>query len=162
MCVQIPGKRFPEEDQAQGWTREAALLRAWTSCGWTLVMGREHGNISLVKRQRFRSGSSEIIWGLSWWSLFLPEKSHGQRSLVGYSPKGHKESDTTGRLSTGGPVVKNPPANAGDMGWPLVPEDPTCHGATKLLCHNCWSLCALESVLHTKRGHRNEKPTHHS
>ena len=23
----------------------------------------------------------------------MPEKSHGQRSLAGYSPKGHKESD---------------------------------------------------------------------
>ena len=28
----------------------------------------------------------------------LPGKSHGQRSLVGYSPWGHKESDTTERL----------------------------------------------------------------
>ena len=27
--------------------------------------------------------------------VFLPGESHGQRSLVGYSPKGHKESDTT-------------------------------------------------------------------
>ena len=27
--------------------------------------------------------------------MFLPEKFHGQRSLVGYSPRGHKESDTT-------------------------------------------------------------------
>ena len=27
--------------------------------------------------------------------VFLPEESHGQRSLVGYSPWGHKESDTT-------------------------------------------------------------------
>ena len=26
--------------------------------------------------------------------LFLPRESHGQRSLVGYSPLGHKESDT--------------------------------------------------------------------
>ena len=26
------------------------------------------------------------------------EKYHGQRSLVGYSPRGHKESDTTERL----------------------------------------------------------------
>ena len=26
--------------------------------------------------------------------VFLPEKSHGQRSLVGYSPWGHKKSDT--------------------------------------------------------------------
>ena len=27
--------------------------------------------------------------------LFLPEKSHGQRSLAGYSPWSHKELDTT-------------------------------------------------------------------
>ena len=26
--------------------------------------------------------------------LFLPGKFHGQSSLIGYSPKGHKESDT--------------------------------------------------------------------
>ena len=31
--------------------------------------------------------------------VFLPGESHGQRSLVGYSPKGRKESDTTERLS---------------------------------------------------------------
>ena len=28
------------------------------------------------------------------------EKPHGQRSLVGYSPKGHKESDMAEQLST--------------------------------------------------------------
>ena len=28
-------------------------------------------------------------------SVHLPEKSQGQRSLVGYSPWGHKQSDTT-------------------------------------------------------------------
>ena len=28
-------------------------------------------------------------------SVFLPEKSYGQRSLVGYSPWGNKELDTT-------------------------------------------------------------------
>ena len=27
--------------------------------------------------------------------VFLPMKSHGQRSLAGYSSKGHKESDMT-------------------------------------------------------------------
>ena len=27
-------------------------------------------------------------------SIFLPGKSHEQRSLVGYSPCGHQESDT--------------------------------------------------------------------
>ena len=30
--------------------------------------------------------------------VLLPGKSHGQRSLVGYSPWGRKESDTTERL----------------------------------------------------------------
>ena len=30
--------------------------------------------------------------------VFLPGKSHGQRSLVGYSPWGHKESDMTERF----------------------------------------------------------------
>ena len=28
-------------------------------------------------------------------SVLLPGKSHGWRSLVGYSPRGHKESDMT-------------------------------------------------------------------
>ena len=32
--------------------------------------------------------------------MFLSGKPHGQRSLVGYSPWGHKESDTTKQLST--------------------------------------------------------------
>ena len=41
------------------------------------------------------------VWKSPWrkkWQLtpvFLPGKSHGQRSLVGYSPWGHKDSDMT-------------------------------------------------------------------
>ena len=33
--------------------------------------------------------------------VFLPGESHGQRSLEGYSPQGHKESDTTEQLTLG-------------------------------------------------------------
>ena len=33
-------------------------------------------------------------------SVFLPGKFHGQKNLAGYSPWGHKESDTTEQLST--------------------------------------------------------------
>ena len=35
----------------------------------------------------------KIPWRRKWppSSIFLPEKSHGQRSLVGYSSWGHKE-----------------------------------------------------------------------
>ena len=32
--------------------------------------------------------------------LFLPGESHGQRSLVVYSPWGHKESDVTDVINT--------------------------------------------------------------
>ena len=32
--------------------------------------------------------------------VFLPGESHGQRSLAGSSPWGHRESDTTERIST--------------------------------------------------------------
>ena len=34
------------------------------------------------------------------------------------------------------PMVKNPPANAGDTGSSPGPEDPTCHRATKPASHN--------------------------
>ena len=39
----------------------------------------------------------EVPWRRKWQStpVLLPGKSHGQRSLVGYSPWGRKESDTT-------------------------------------------------------------------
>ena len=36
----------------------------------------------------------------------------------------------------GGGVVKHLPANAGTRVRALVPEDPTCHGVTKPVCHN--------------------------
>ena len=36
--------------------------------------------------------------GMAIHSSILPGESHGQRSLVGYSPWGHKESDTIERL----------------------------------------------------------------
>ena len=38
---------------------------------------------------------------------FLPEQSHGQRSLVGYSPKGCEELDMTEQQSTQQHILKN-------------------------------------------------------
>ena len=39
----------------------------------------------------------KIPWRRAWQPtpVFLPGESHGQRSLEGWSPWGHKESDTT-------------------------------------------------------------------
>ena len=42
-------------------------------------------------------GGKKIPWSRKWQPtpVFLPEKSHGQRSLAGYSPWDLKESDVT-------------------------------------------------------------------
>ena len=42
-----------------------------------------------------------IPWRREWQPtpVFLPEESHRQRSLMGYSPQGHKELDMTERLT---------------------------------------------------------------
>ena len=50
--------------------------------------------------------------------VFLPGKPHGQRSLVGYSPWGHKESDTT-------EVTEH----ACMCSSPKLPSHPGCHTA---------------------------------
>ena len=44
--------------------------------------------------------NSVSLWRRQWHPtpVLLPGKSHGQRSLVGYSPWGREESDTTERL----------------------------------------------------------------
>ena len=48
------------------------------------------------RRPEFDPWVRKIPWRREWLStpVFLPGKSHGQRSLVGYSPWGRKESDT--------------------------------------------------------------------
>ena len=54
------------------------------------------------RRHRFDPWVRKILWSRKWQCtpVFLPVKSHGHRSLEGYSPKGPKESDTSKRLST--------------------------------------------------------------
>ena len=56
-------------------------------------------------RRRRRLGFNPCVGKISWRRkrqpipVFLPGKSHGQRSLEGYSPRGHKESAMTYRPS---------------------------------------------------------------
>ena len=54
------------------------------------------------KRCRFNPLVRKIPWRKKWQStpVFLPEESHGQRSLVGYSPWGCKEPDMTEHAHT--------------------------------------------------------------
>ena len=57
--------------------------------------------LSTMKEIGFDPCVGKIPWRGKWQPtpVFLPEEFCGQRSLVGCSPWGHKESDTTERLS---------------------------------------------------------------
>ena len=65
--------------------------------------GREHTHQC---RKHKRLGFDPWVRKISWMRTqqpipaLLPEESHGQRSLEGYSPQSPKESDRTERLST--------------------------------------------------------------
>ena len=58
----------------------------------------------VVKNPPVNAGDTDrkIPWRRAWLPTlaFLPEESHGQRSLVDYSPWITKESDTTEQLNT--------------------------------------------------------------
>ena len=49
------------------------------------------------RRPRFDPWVGKLPWRMEWLPapVFLPGEFHGQRSLAGYGPWGHKESDTT-------------------------------------------------------------------
>ena len=60
---------------------------------------------------QFQGGEDPLEQSMQRTPAFLPGKSHEQRSLRGYGPGGHKESDTTKRLKQQwvlvGPAVRN-------------------------------------------------------
>ena len=74
---------------------------------WEMVKDREawyaavHGvTKSWIGLSDLTTTMENILWRRKWQStpVLLPGKSHGHRSLVGYSLWGCKESDTTERL----------------------------------------------------------------
>ena len=83
----------------------------WKRCkrpGYNLWVWKTPGG-SVVKNPLANSGDMGLdpwVRKIPWSGkqqptpVFLPEKFHGQRSLVGYKLWGHKESYTTERLST--------------------------------------------------------------
>ena len=107
------GWRTHSEEQEGGWGKWFRPKRVSYCSGgawWSFLM---NASIFLVK---LRGGRGFGAWGErcvkcpsktgDWrrkWQptpVFLPGKSHGQRSLAGYSPWGRKESETTEWLRT--------------------------------------------------------------
>ena len=72
---------------------------------WSWLLPRWHGGKEPAcqcrrhKRRGFDPWVRKITWRRKWQPapVFLPGKSHGQRSLAGYSPQGHKSQTRLSR-----------------------------------------------------------------
>ena len=64
---------------------------------WSSLVAQMVKNPPAMQETWVRSLGWEIPWRRAWQPtpVFLPGESNRQRSLAGYSPWGHKESDTT-------------------------------------------------------------------
>ena len=68
--------------------KKKSMLRIWLQC-------------RSCRRLGFNPWDGKVPWRMKWQPtpVFLTRESHGQRSLAGYSPGGHRESDTTEQLN---------------------------------------------------------------
>ena len=78
-----------------------SLLRHLCSWAGAALVAQAVKNLLQCRRPGFSPWVGKIPWRREWLPtpVFLPGESHGQRSLVGCSPCGHKESDTAERLT---------------------------------------------------------------
>ena len=77
------------------------MFMSYLSNHWSFPRGSD-GKTTCLQcwRPGFNPWVGKIPWRRKWQPtpVFLPGKSNGQRSLVGYSPWGRKELDTTKQL----------------------------------------------------------------
>ena len=74
------------------------LQVSWSFPGGSVVKAPPANTGGTVSQSgQFSPWVGKIPWRRKWQPtpIFLPGKSHGQRSLMGYSSWDHKESDTT-------------------------------------------------------------------
>ena len=69
----------------------------FTNFIWASLVAQMVKSLPAMEETGFDLWVRKIPWKRVWLPtlVFLPGEFHGQRSLVGYSPWGHKESDTT-------------------------------------------------------------------
>ena len=93
---------------------------------WGFLGGRWWRVCLQCGRPGFDPWVRKIPWRRKWQPtpVLLPEKFHGLRSLVGYSPWGHKESDTTEQLHF---------TSLDFMGW---------YATSKEIC--LWGFCSVQ------------------
>ena len=85
----------PGDFPTQGLSSYVSRLLHWQAGFFTTRATWEHqGDPGSIPRSGRSPGE-----GMATHSSILAGESHGQGSLVGYSPRGHKESDKTERLT---------------------------------------------------------------
>ena len=86
----------PSPSQVKSWLRKVSLFFAELASQVVLVVKNPPANAGDM-RLRFDPWVRKIPWRKAWQPtpVFLPGESHGQRSLVGYSSRGCKKSDTS-------------------------------------------------------------------
>ena len=87
--------------------RQISLVAQTLYRGSLQCVGKAYNALPLLRclqcgRPGFSPWVAKILWRRKWQPtpVLLPGKSHGCRSLVGYSPRGRKELDMTERLNT--------------------------------------------------------------
>ena len=75
-------------------------LNCTESFFWASLVAQRLKHRLQCRRPGFDPRVGRIPWRRKWQPtpVFLPGESYGRRSLVGYSPRGSKESDTTEQL----------------------------------------------------------------
>jgi len=100
-------------------------FQVWDGTWWMAFLRSSHETLSLMllwritqeTRQGFNPWIRNIPWRRKWqpFPVFLPGKSCGQKSLVGYSPWGQKESDTTEHTHSTQCVVNGSASSSGSL-----------------------------------------------
>ena len=101
---QVTIKGSPTKPKAERWENECFFLSFWSfNFGFPMWLSGKRICLQCRRHRRYRFDLwvGKIPWMRKWQPIpvFLPGESHGQRSLVGYSPWGCKEWGTTERLS---------------------------------------------------------------
>ena len=73
-------------DRGGWWTTVHSIAKSWTWLQWLSM------HSILCRRHKFHPWAEKMPWRKKWQPtlVFLPGKSHGQRSLAGYSPRSRK------------------------------------------------------------------------
>ena len=98
-CTSVLAQKIPLTEDPDG-LQSTGLQRVGHNWAHTHTHTHSPSICLQCGRPGFDPWVRKIPWRRKWQPtpVLLPGKSHGQRSLVGYSPWGHQESDTTERL----------------------------------------------------------------